>query len=81
MYSETHYIQAKHFTNPKCLEMEDMASMILKVNSPKKVLISRQFNLKLDLKNWLILEAKYNQYPFKNHDRYMITQFGLSNVI
>ena len=31
MNSETCYIQAKHFTNQKCLEMEDMASITLKL--------------------------------------------------
>ena len=44
MFSKTEYIKAKHFTNPKYLELEDMASMTLKVISVEKVLISKKFN-------------------------------------
>ena len=47
MYSEAHYIQEKHFTNLKCLEIKDMASITLKVIFTEKVLISMKFNLKL----------------------------------
>ena len=34
--SKTQNIQAKHFPNPKCLEMQDIASMTLNVISAKK---------------------------------------------
>ena len=53
MNSETHYIQAKHFTNRKGLEMEDMASITLKLMFTEKVLISEEFNLKLKPKYFL----------------------------
>ena len=40
MNSETYYIQAKHFTNQKGLEeMEDMASITLKLIFTEKVQI------------------------------------------
>ena len=36
MNSESHYIQAKHFTNQKGLEIEDMASITLKIDFTEK---------------------------------------------
>ena len=45
MNSETYYIHAKHFTNQKGLEMEDMASITLKLIFTEKVLISKEFNI------------------------------------
>ena len=53
MNSETYYIQAKHFTNRKGLEMEDMASLPLNLIFTEKVLISKEFNLKLKPKYFL----------------------------
>ena len=53
MNSETYYIQAKYFTNRKCLEMEDMAFRTLKLIFTEKVLISKEFNLKLKPKYFL----------------------------
>ena len=53
MNSETHYIQAKHFTNRIGLEMEDMTSITSKLIFTEKVLISKEFNLKLKLKYFL----------------------------
>ena len=50
MFSKTQYIKTKHFTNPKYKEMEDMASMTLKMISVEKVLIYKKFNLKLKAK-------------------------------
>ena len=53
MNSETYYIQAKHFTNRIGLEMEDMTSITSKLIFTEKVLISKEFNLKLKLKYFL----------------------------
>ena len=53
MNSETYYIQAKNFTHQKGLEMEDMASITLKLIFTEKVLISKEFNIRLKPKYFL----------------------------
>ena len=50
MFSKTEYIKAKHFTNPKYLELEDMASMTIKVIFVENALIYRKLNLRHEVK-------------------------------
>ena len=50
MYSKAYYIQVICFSNPKYLDMEDMAFMRLKLISAAKVHNTKNFNITHQLK-------------------------------